>query len=91
MVRDAAHLLRSDLRGTDVHTPVELHGVGVNALAVQAQSQLDGERALTGTGRAHNSKNGQSLGDSHAPHSTGSHSPTCGEEEDPKNGAHNSL
>ena len=91
MVRNTAHLLRGDLRGTNIHTPVELHRISVNALAIQAQSQLNRERTLTGTGRAHNSDNGQSFGDSHAPHSTGSHCPTRGEDEDPKNGAHDSL
>ena len=75
VVRNAAHLLRCDLRGTNIHTPVELHRVSVNALTVQAQSQLNSESALTGTGRAHNSDNGQSFGDSHAPHSTGSLTP----------------
>ena len=91
VVRNAARLLCSDLRGTDIHAPVELHGVSVNALTIQAQSQLNRERALTGAGRAHNSDNGQSFGDSHAPHSTGSLTPpTCGEDEGPKNRAHDS-
>ena len=91
VVRNTAHLLRGDLRGTNIHTPVELHRISVNALTVQAQSQLNGERALTGAGRAHNSDNGQSFGDSHAPHSTGSLTPTCGGGASPKNGAHDSL
>ena len=91
VVRNPAHLLRSDLRGTNIHTPVELHRISVNALTVQAQSQLNGERALTGAGRAHNSDNGQSFGDSHAPHSTGSLAPTCGGDKSPRNRAHDSL
>ena len=91
VVRNAAHLLRGDLRGTNIHTPVELHRISVNALTVQAQSQLNSERALTGAGRAHNSDNGQSFGDSHAPHSTGSLTPTCGGGKSPKNRAHDSL
>ena len=91
VVRNAAHLLRSDLRGADIHAPVELHRISVNALAIQAQSQLNRERTLTGASRAHNSDNRQSFGDSHAPHSTGSLTPTCCGGKSPENRAHDSL
>ena len=91
VVRNTAHLLRRDFCGADIHAPVELHRISVNALTVQTQSQLNGERALTGAGRAHNSDNGQSFGDSHAPHSTGSLTPTCGGGKSPRNRAHDSI
>jgi hypothetical protein len=37
----------------DVHALVELHGIGVDHLAVQTERQLDGQVGLARRGRAH--------------------------------------
>jgi hypothetical protein len=40
------------LRGTDVHATVELHGVGVDHLATQTAGQLHRKVGFAGAGRA---------------------------------------
>ena len=41
------------LRGTNVHATVKLHGVGVDHLATQAAGELHRKVGLAGAGRAH--------------------------------------
>ncbi len=50
VVRDPAALGRCELGRSDVHAPVELHGVGVHHLASEPAGQFDTERGLAGRG-----------------------------------------
>ena len=47
VVGHAAPFGRGDLGGTDVHAPVELHGIGIDHLAVQLECKADRKIGLT--------------------------------------------
>ena len=52
MVRDAAAPVHRQLRGTDVHTAVELHRIDVDDLTVERPGQGEGDLGLAGPGGA---------------------------------------
>ena len=52
VVRDPAPLLRRQLGGADVHAAVELHGVGIDDLAVEGRGEGEAEVGLAGRRRA---------------------------------------
>ena len=53
MVRDAPALGLRELGGADVHARIQLHGVGVDDLAVEFQRQVHGQVRLARGGRAY--------------------------------------
>jgi hypothetical protein len=55
LVRDVTALLGRQLGGSDVHPPVELHGVGVDDFTAQPLSQDDPQIGLSGRGGADDS------------------------------------
>ena len=62
MMRNALGFGGSNFCGTDVHTPIELHGIGVNAFTPQFFGERNGQSAFSGAGGANDSENGTRRG-----------------------------
>lgn len=58
MMRDATALLERQLCSADIHSPIDLHRIGVDDLATDALGQIKREIALTCCGGTHDRENG---------------------------------